>query len=145
MITLNSILKEFLENTCRLKEVPLGHEQNKLPDSIDEYIQFLLIQLRRRVILNNRIMYSVITMYFILFGLGLMIIFFFLSSPKTVPLIFGGSSFIGLIAVVKGLTSLLKDSCRAEDLSTFIPELAPKEVVKIIESLYYSDLSNEKL
>jgi len=141
MKRVNDILKRFLEDIGRLKERPLGDKEKELPSLTDEYIQFLLKQLRHRSRVSNKIIYSVITMYFVLFGLGLFIILYFLTSPTTIPLIFGGSSFVCMIAVVRGLAALIKENSRAKDLMTLIPELPQKETVKIIESLYYSELS----
>lgn len=136
MKRLQLVFEEYLEKTGRLKKVALGGPELRTISPADN--QLLINRLEKESKLNLRILIAIISMFLVLFGIGVLLVFVYIRSPKILSIIFGGD-FLALLAIIRGLQQTWREKTTLDILLAVLPNLSPQEVVKVIECLYHSN------
>ena len=87
--------------------------------------------------LNNLLLFSIALLYFAIFGLALVLVYYYRTSSSTVLSILGGS-VASLLPITWGLKSLWKEKSLLDILIKVLPNMSPEEAVNLIKVYYFS-------
>lgn len=136
MNQLKDLYAEYLKNAGRAPGArKLGVPETALPKSASDT---LALQLAKRRDQNMRMMWIAVGMLVILFGLGVYFAILYRNDVKIMASVFGGT-FLTLMVIVRYLHKLWKDISSMDVLIILLPNMTPAEVLKAIETLYYSE------
>ena len=131
-------LDDILENTLRKANAflpaALGEEAAFSFSSEDK--KQLLSQLRLQVKFHNKLVVAIVVMHFLLFALAVVLAVYNRTRPYVVTTLLGGS-VLGLMVIIRSLVNLLKTKGAMDFMLVTLPNLSPKESIKLIQSLYF--------
>ena len=136
MDRIRAAYKNYLSRMNRLQEVNLGSSDK--PHSVtEEDNQFLSSLLQKELNFNRKLVLIFVTMLLVLFGMGLFLTIYFIHSPKTIGIVFGGT-FLSLLAIIEKLHRLWEEKSKMDITLSLAQNLPPAETVKVIETLYWN-------
>jgi F0F1-type ATP synthase assembly protein I len=144
LVKLPDLLKKYLQNVDGLEPVDLGpkgaatRSKKSAPASLAEK-QHLVDQLEKQSRVNNRLVACITILYFLIFALAAGLVIYHRDSPKVITTILGGS-LLSLLAIIQSLSKLWRDKNAMDMLRTILPNLAPEEAVKVIQSIYFASM-----
>lgn len=131
-----SILEDSLNEWGALKPIKLGGERKAIVLSAENK-QMFVDRLIKQDKLNNLLLFSIALLYFAIFGLALVLVYYYRTSSSTVLSILGGS-VASLLPITWGLKSLWKEKSLLDILITVLPNMSPEEAVNLIKVYYFS-------
>ena len=145
LVKLPHLLKKYLQNVGGLERVDLGpkpaaSEGRRVARTGKVETQHLLDQLEKQSRVNNRIVACITILYFLIFALAAALVIYHRDSPTIITTILGGS-LLSLLGIIQGLSKLWRDKNAMDMLRTILPNLAPDEAVKVIQSIYFASMT----
>ena len=132
---LHSVLKEALQSIGGLAPVPLGGDDEG--SATEEWKHKLLERLEKEAAYNKRVFTLLVAMCVVLFVVGLALVVYYLDEPRSIQAILGGGSLLSILAVMTRIQRLMNEKTGVDILLTVVPTLPPKQVVRVVQSLYY--------
>jgi hypothetical protein len=111
------------------------------PSATPEDTRFIEGTLRAQRTFNDRIILVAILLLCAFFALGVFLILRFLSSPATIPLVFGGTIF-SLLGIVRWLQTLWWDKSMMDVLLAVCASMTPDEAARTITTVYFEVLKS---
>jgi hypothetical protein len=140
MKRLQSVFEGYLQKIGRLAPEDLGNE----PQSVTENDKKNIVeQLSKEFAFNQKIIVVYIVMLFLLFGVGIFIVLYYLNSPKAIGAVWGGT-FLSLLGIVERLRRLWREKSIMDVTLSVIQDLPPEETVKMIELFYWSFIRQKR-
>lgn len=135
MKKLTNIFEKYLERIDRLKTIPLGeHHSRKITQDDNSFLNHLLdVQTR----FNKNLLIIYVLLLCIIFIIGVILVFYFISSPAKIGVVFGGT-FLSLLAVVDRLGRIWKEKNIIDMTLILVNNMPPDQTAAVIQTLYYS-------
>ena len=141
MKQVQSIYKKYLKRIGRIQEISLGAYE---PQTITrEDNQFFTKLLEKQLNFNRNVIIVYISMLCVLFGIGVLLIFYHLNSPEKIGLIFGGT-FLSLLTIIEKLRRLWRDKSIMDITLNIAQGLPPEQTAQVIEALYFNSVRKSK-
>jgi hypothetical protein len=140
MSGLEKILETTLGKAGALEPVTLG--KSELFSFNDKDKRQLISQLGETSKFNNGMIIVIIILHIVLFATAVFLVFYFLSDPKVITYLLGGSVF-SIMVLIYSLIHVLKLKFANDFIRATLPYLPPEQAMIVIQSTYFR-LRNRK-
>jgi hypothetical protein len=139
MMKTNDLLADYLHRVEGDAPLTFGPPKKSEADraQLAQERAALIGRLEAKALTHGKLLAAVVVGYFILLAGGLVLVFVFASTPKTLTVVLGGN-FLSLSGIVVGLRSLWREKVMLDMLVCVLPELEASEAVKLVQSVYFS-------
>lgn len=132
MKNLETSFKIYLRKVGKIGEIPLGSHKPTEQDN-----QFLLQELKKLRGPNSFLTVSAVVMLFILFGIGVFVVFYFRTNFTTTGTLLGGT-FLFLLAIVGKIRQFWLEKFILDYASIVLQKFSPEQAAEFILQLYNS-------
>lgn len=140
MSGLEKVLETTLGKAGGLEPATLGKSEHFAFSDKDK--RQLISQLGAASKFNNGMIIVIIILHVVLFATAVFLVFYFLSDPKVIKYLLGGSVF-SIMVLVYSLIHLLRLKFANDFMRATLPYLPPEKAMIVIQSTYFR-LRNRK-
>lgn len=134
MSGLEKVLETTLGKAGGLEPAKLGKSEGFSFSEKDK--KQLISQLGEASKFNDGMIIVIIILHIVLFATAVFVVFYFLSDPKVIKYLLGGSVF-SIMVLVYSLIHLLKIKSANDFMRATLPYLPPEEAMVVIQSTYF--------